>query len=307
MRQAALILIVAAVLAHSPVAAQRGAPPPGAQQAAPAAPIALDYDVYRTRVQPILVSPRKGNARCISCHSRGGGNAYLEPLVPGSTTYTDEQTRRNFDRVARLVVPGEPLKSALLVNPLAEQAGGSHWHGGGKHWQSQSDQEWQTIAGWVRTRATGAPPPSAVPAPPTAQAAPAGRGGRGLPGGQAQLAQSTPARPLNLDVFRTRVQPILMGPRKGNARCISCHSRGGGNAYLDPLAPGSTTYNEEQTLRNFERVQRLVVPGEPLKSALLMNPLSEEAGGSHWHGGGKHWQSQNDPEWQTLAAWVRGQ
>ena len=48
------------------------------------------------------------------------------------------------------------------------------------------------------------------------------------------------------------------------------------------------------------------MPGEPLKSLLLINPLAEEAGGSHWHGGGKHWQSQNDPEWQTLAAWVRG-
>jgi hypothetical protein len=66
------------------------------------------------------------------------------------------------------------------------------------------------------------------------------------------------------------------------------------------------TYTEEQTRRNFERVARLVTPGEPLKSALLMNPLAQEAGGTHWHGGGKHWHSQNDSEWQTLAAWVRG-
>jgi len=72
------------------------------------------------------------------------------------------------------------------------------------------------------------------------------------------------------------------------------------------LSPGATTYNDEQTRRNFERVQRLVLPGVPLKSPLLVNPLAEEAGGSHWHGGGKHWQSQNDPEWQTLASWVRG-
>jgi hypothetical protein len=48
------------------------------------------------------------------------------------------------------------------------------------------------------------------------------------------------------------------------------------------------------------------VPGEPLKSVLLTNPLAEEAGGSHWHGGGKHWQSQDHPEWQALAAWVKG-
>ena len=111
---------------------------------------ALDYDVFKTRVQPILMSPRKGNARCIACHSRGGGNAYLEPLAPGSTTYTEEQSRRNFERIQRLVVPGEPLKSVLLTNPLAEDAGGSHWHGGGKHWHSQNDAEWQTLASWVR-------------------------------------------------------------------------------------------------------------------------------------------------------------
>jgi hypothetical protein len=225
------------------------------------------------------MSPRKGNARCIACHSRGGGNSYLEPLAPGSTAYTDEQTRRNFERVQRLVVPGEPLKSLLLTNPLAEEAGGSHWHGGGKHWESQDNPEWQTLAAWVRTGSAGA----------------------------GALASSTATSPsLNLEVFRTRVQPILMSPRKGNARCIACHSRGGGNAYLEPLAPGSTAYTEEQTRRNFERVQRLVVPGEPLKSLLLTNPLAEEAGGSHWHGGGKHWESQDHPEWQTLAAWVRG-
>ncbi len=116
----------------------------------------LDYEVFKTRVQPILVSARKGNARCMACHATGGGNSYLEQLPPGTTTYTEEQTRRNFERVARLVVPGEPLKSLLLVNPLAQEAGGSHWHGGGKHWQSQSDAEWQTLATWVRTRSTTA-------------------------------------------------------------------------------------------------------------------------------------------------------
>ena len=115
-----------------------------------AAASSLDFEVFRTKVQPILTSPRKGNARCTACHSRGGGNAYLEPLSPGSTTYTEEQSRRNFERVQRLVVPGEPLKSLLLLMPLAEGAGGSHWHGGGKHWQSQDSPEWQALAAWVR-------------------------------------------------------------------------------------------------------------------------------------------------------------
>jgi hypothetical protein len=264
-----MIFVVAASLAPQSASSQ------------PAASLSLDYEVFKTRVQPILTSPRKGNARCTACHSRGGGNSYLDPLSPGSTAYTEEQTRRNFERVQRLVVPGEPLKSPLLVNPLAEEAGGSHWHGGGKHWQSQNDPEWQTLAEWVRARSAAAGA-----------------------GASASSAASTPR--LDFEVFKTRVQPILASPRKGNARCTACHSRAGGNSYLEPLSPGSTTYSDEQTRRNFERVQRLVVPGEPLKSPLLVNPLAEEAGGSHWHGGGKHWSSQSDPEWQILAAWVRG-
>ena len=241
----------------------------GAQQPAP--PSSLDFEVFKTRVLPILASARKGNARCVACHSRGGGNSFLEPLSPGATAYNDEQGRRNFERVQRLVVPGQPLKSILLLNPLAEEAGGSHWHGGGKHWTTQDHPEWQTLAAWVSTTA-----------------APAAERG------------------LDYDVFKTRVQPILTSARKGHARCIACHARGGGNSFLEPLAPASQSYTEEQSRRNFDRVLRLVVPREPEKSLLLMNPLAEDAGGSHWHGGGKHWTTQNDSEFQVLAAWVRG-
>ena len=123
---------------------------PAAQQGGGAAPAMLDYDAYKTQVQPILMSAREGNSRCVACHGRGGGNAYLEPLAPGSTTYTEAQTVRNFERVTRLVTPGDPIASPLLVNPLGQDAGGSDWHGGGKHWQSQDDAEWQTLAAWVR-------------------------------------------------------------------------------------------------------------------------------------------------------------
>ena len=274
MRTAGLALLFAAVVASQP----------GAQQ--PSGPRSLDYETFKTRVQPILMAARKGNARCLSCHSRGGGNTYLEPLAPGASAYTEDQTRRNFERVLKLVVPGEPLKSILLTNPLAEEAGGSHWHGGGKHWQSQDNPEWRTLAEWVRT------PAGVVPGSPSQ-----------LP---AVMSPGVATSRLDFIVYRSKVEPILMAPRKGNARCLSCHSRGGGNTYLEPLPEGATSYTEEQSRRNFERVSKLVTPGDPLKSLLLTNPLAEDAGGSHWHGGGKHWQSQSNPEWQTLAAWVKG-
>jgi len=118
---------------------------------------------------------------------------------------------------------------------------------------------------------------------------------------------SSPSRSPSLDYefFKTRVQPIFVARRPGHARCVACHASGT-PLRLQPLAPGSTTWSEEDSRRNFEAVRRLVVPGS-VKSRLLVHPLAEEAGGDFYHNGGKHWSAQDDPEWQTLKAWVLGQ
>jgi len=117
---------------------------------------------------------------------------------------------------------------------------------------------------------------------------------------------SAPPSSLDFQFFKTRVQPIFLTKRPGNARCYVCHSIG--TAFrLQRLSPGSTTWNDEQSRRNFEAAQREVVPGDPEASRLLMHPLAAEAGGDPFHGGGKHWGSQNDREWQAMAEWVRGQ
>jgi hypothetical protein len=115
----------------------------------------------------------------------------------------------------------------------------------------------------------------------------------------------TSAAALDFAAFRDRVQPILLAKRPGHARCVTCHSAG--TAFrLQPLLPGSTTWNEEQSRKNFEAIRRVVAPGN-LKSRLLMHPLAEQAGGDFFHNGGKHWKSQNDPEWQAMKAWVLGE
>jgi hypothetical protein len=122
----------------------------------------------------------------------------------------------------------------------------------------------------------------------------------------AQQPASAPAAPsLDYAFFRDRVQPILLAKRPGHARCITCHEHG--SPPLQALTPGATTWNEEQSRKNFAIWKLFVVPGKPLKSPLLVHPLAEAAGGDRFHSGGKHWKSQSDPEWQTLAAWVRGQ
>jgi len=107
----------------------------------------LDYDVFKTRVQPIFLAKRPGHARCISCHA-SGTPLRLQPLPQGRTMWTEEESRKNFEAVKRVVVPGS-LKSMLLIHPLAEQAGGDFFHNGGKHWSSQNDPEWQVLKAWV--------------------------------------------------------------------------------------------------------------------------------------------------------------
>src|SRR5437867_2991530 len=120
-----------------------------------------------------------------------------------------------------------------------------------------------------------------------------------------QSPSPTPPR-LDYDVCKSRVQPIFLAKRPGNARCYSCHISGA-NAYLQKLSPGATGWDDEQSLRNFAAVMRYVVPGAPEKSKLLLHPLDQRAGGDDFHGGGQHWTSRDSPEMQTLAAWVRGE
>jgi hypothetical protein len=127
--------------------AQPGAPPAGQQAAAPPAGSSLDYEFFKTRVQPIFLKKRPGNARCIVCHETG--TPRLQSLSPGATTWDEEQSQKNFAAWQRVVVPGKPLASRLLLHPLAAEAGGDPFHAGGKHWTSQSDPEWQTLAAWV--------------------------------------------------------------------------------------------------------------------------------------------------------------
>jgi hypothetical protein len=120
-------------------------------QAAPAAPAssALDYGVYKAKIEPLLLEKRPGNARCVVCHARGTAFR-LEPLSPGQKTWTEEQSKKNFQMASRFVLPGVPMKSRLVVMALSHEAGGVEFHPGGKHWQSQNDPEWKTLADWVK-------------------------------------------------------------------------------------------------------------------------------------------------------------
>jgi hypothetical protein len=114
----------------------------------------LDYEFFKTRVEPIFLKKRPTHARCYVCHEEANHALKLSKLSPGNTTWTEEESRRNFDTVSQLVTPGDPLGSTLLHHPLAPEAGGDAFHSGGRQFESQSDADWQTIADWVRGRKT---------------------------------------------------------------------------------------------------------------------------------------------------------
>ena len=116
---------------------------------------------------------------------------------------------------------------------------------------------------------------------------------------------STESAPLNYEFFKAKVEPVFLNKRPGHARCVTCHTANHVPLHLVPLSPGSTTWNEEQSRQNFELVQRVVVPGS-MESPLLRHPLAQQAGGDPAHGGGKHFESQDNPEWLNLKAWVFG-
>jgi hypothetical protein len=119
-----------------------------------------------------------------------------------------------------------------------------------------------------------------------------------------QPAPSSSSTTLDFEFFKTRVQPIFIAKRPGHARCIACHGQGTPLRF-QPLSPGASTWNDDESRKNFEAIQRVVVPGNA-QSRLLIHPLAEKAGGDFYHNGGKHWSSQNDTEWQTLKAFVLG-
>ena len=119
--------------------------------------------------------------------------------------------------------------------------------------------------------------------------------------GQGATGQKT----LDFLTYRARIEPIFLARRADHARCYACHSQGT-PLRLQELSPGATAWSEEQSRLNFAAVQRVVVPGQPTISPLLLMPLAHEAGGTEFHPGGKHFLSMDDPEVKTIVAWING-
>ena len=232
----------------------------------------LDFDFYRTNVEPIFIQsrgdflpPDPGDPACVMCHTwQANTPLMLESLETddeGDVYWTEAQSRSNFEAVSRLVTPGDPQGSRLLRASLSAQAGGSALHSGGKIWDSQDDPEWQTLAAWVLT-------------------------------GSAPAVSTEPAPEVDYEFFRACVQPVFFQVTPGGLSCANCHS---------------LEFTQADPEESWNAVQRLIEPGRPSESRLLMHALHPDAGGDYVHNGVRRWVSREDPEWQMLIGWINGE
>ena len=109
----------------------------------------LDYEFFKSRVEPVFLTKRPDHARCYACHVESNNAFRLQKLSPGADGWTEEQSRRNFEVVSILVNPGDPDTSRLLLHPLAPEGGGDVFHSGGRQFASKRDPAWRTLAAWV--------------------------------------------------------------------------------------------------------------------------------------------------------------
>ncbi len=269
-RRASLITIVACAFVASSLAIARSAG--GSRQPRDAA----DLESYRNVVERTFLKDRGGTmpgyAACVMCHTWQTSLRFSLETPATDAGWSDEQSRRNFDVVTKLVNTADPESSRLLRKPLSPAAGGAG-HTGGTYWSSRSDPEYVAMLQWIRSL-----PNKYVPAPEPA---------------------------LDFEFFRACVQPVFATPREGHIRCSNCHASG--IIGFAPVPQTNSNWSDQEAKRAFQLLSRLIIPGNPEQSRFLLKPLHPDGGGSYTHNGPRRWQSRNDPEWRMLADWIRGE
>ena len=240
-------------------------------------PTDADVQAFRTTIEPLFMKDRGGTmpgyASCVMCHTWQTSLRFRLETPASDAGWTVEQSRRNLQMITRLVNTKFHEGSRLLLKPLDPEAGGMG-HTGGTYWKSREDPEYQTVLKWVRS----------------------------LPAGRFVPADTTPP---DFEFFRACVQPVFQNPREGHVKCSNCHNTGI-IAFAPPPANGKS-WTEDEARKAFQVLMRLIVPGNPVESRFLLKPLHPDGGGSYAHNGPRRWPNRQDPEWQMLAAWVRGE
>src|SRR5271165_4472397 len=102
------IVAMFVVMSAGVTAVQSGARPAKQEDAKPTP--SLDYEFFKAKVEPIFLKRRGEHARCYACHASNTGPQYLVKLSPGATTWNEEQSRKIFQNVSKLIDMEEPMK-----------------------------------------------------------------------------------------------------------------------------------------------------------------------------------------------------
>src|SRR5262249_61872555 len=107
--------------------------------------VTLDYDYYKAKVQPIFLTKRPGHARCVMCHAEANNMLKLQKLPAGQATWSEEDTRKNFETVSKIVrAADDPMTAKILLNPLAPEPGGPASHSSGRQLPNPKEPHWTT-------------------------------------------------------------------------------------------------------------------------------------------------------------------
>ncbi|MEW6321208.1 MAG: hypothetical protein AB1635_08965 [Acidobacteriota bacterium] len=113
----------------------------------------VDFEFFRSCVQQVFATPREGHITCSNCHA--AGLIGFAPVPASGAAWSDQEARRAFSVITRLIIPGNPEQSRFLLKPLHPDGGGSYTHNGPRRWQSRDDPEWRMLAAWVRGERKG--------------------------------------------------------------------------------------------------------------------------------------------------------
>ena len=267
----------ASCLRRLPRGCSIGASPVGVERRRRRSRRAADIESYRSTVEKVFMTDRGGTipgyAACVMCHTWQTSVRFSLETPATDAGWTVEQSRKNFDVVTKLVNTAIPETSRLLLKPLAPEAGGLG-HTGGTYWTSRDEPEYQALLKWIRS----------------------------LPADR-YVAAAEP--PLDFEFFRSCVQRGLRDPAR-RPHPVQQLPRGRPHR-LRAAASERQAWTDEEAKRAFRSISRLIIPGNPEQSRFLLKPLHPDGGGSYTHNGPRRWQSRDDPEWQMLAAWVRGE
>ncbi len=203
---------------------------------------ALDFEAYRTRIEPIFLKERDGPAgkvTCAGCHSGIATRLKLRHRRRPGAAWTAEQSRQNFAAASPLMVGGDPLKSRLLRPrrsiPRRAATRATAAASSGRPRTIRSGRRWPDGSAPLRRRPRPAAP---VPAPPG---------------------------PLTTRCSRRASSRSSAPSATGLVRCTQCHTRGTGSGFaLQPIADGATDWTDEQARKNFASVSRWSLPATRL-------------------------------------------